>query len=451
MFQFLEYILPGWYFNLRSQARNIPYFVDYHKLPEESRSLLQFDAEYSIEQSSLLDAAYQAMQKGIISSNPKVALLECDQQPSVSDNYRFIRKYFNPIWCWYVLFLRLASLHNPSSEIRGFIRNRNVRRENLFKEVFKHEVAFHTFESPLLQTHPKVSVVIPTLNRYQWLKDALYDLEQQNYSNFDVIVVDQSEPYQPEFYEGFNLDIKLIRQEEKALWLARNNAIRESENEFIALYEDDIRIPKDWLSNHLKCLDYFKADISAGVFFPEGTEIPGSRKFFRWGDQFATGNACLRKNVFEIIGLFDRQFERQRAGDAEFGLRSYLAGFKSISNPYSYCIDVKASKGGLRQMGSWDSFRPKSWLAPRPVPSVLYLTRKYFGNNAAYYSLLKGVPPSLMHYRFKRNPRLLFMGSLLVFVFLPLIILQVGRSWVISSKMLEYGSKIETLIQKHEC
>ena len=44
-----------------------------------------------------------------------------------------------------------------------------------------------------------VSVVIPTLNRYTYLKDVLEDLEKQDYENFEVIVVDQSEPFQKNF------------------------------------------------------------------------------------------------------------------------------------------------------------------------------------------------------------------------------------------------------------
>ena len=73
---------------------------------------------------------------------------------------------------------------------------------------------------------PKVSVIIPTLNRYKYLKDVLSDLEKQDYRNFEVIVCDQSDNFDEDFYNGWNLDLKLIRQEEKALWLARNTAVK---------------------------------------------------------------------------------------------------------------------------------------------------------------------------------------------------------------------------------
>lgn len=444
MFEFSAFVQPIWYFNLNPKG-NIPYFPDYDLLDEAAQKVIAWDTHYSTREVSKLDAAYQAWNRGVIVSHPELKLSFEDVMPTVSDNYHFVRKYFHPLWSVYVLFIRLLSFKNPFIEISAFWRHRKVERIDLCANVINHQKELQEFNSGLLANNPKISVIIPTLNRYPWLVDALKDLETQDYKNFEVIVVDQSEPFQADFYSEFNLDIKLIRQEEKALWLARNTAIKLSDADYIAMYEDDVRVPPYWLSSHLKCLDFFKADISAGVFFPSGLKIPQSRSIFRWSEQFATGNACLKKEVFEQIGLFDRQFEGMRMGDGEFGLRAYLAGYKSISNPVAWCEDVKAGQGGLRQMGSWDGFRTKSWLTPRPVPSVLYLTRKYFGITATFYSLIKGVPPSLMPYRFKRNSRILLVGSLLVFPFLPLIIWQVGLSWARSSKMLKYGSRIERL------
>ena len=440
-FPFYRYIAPVWNFHLPGAM----IWADYRRLSPAEQALINYDTGYPTLDGALADAAWQAWLKGVMETDPTRCLDPQALRTTPADNYRFLRRHLHPFWSWYALALRLLGLKHPPREVRAFIAQRRVRRIDPFVACVPHAEALAVFDSPLLRERPMVSIIIPTLNRYTYLKDALHDLEQQDYPHFEVIVVDQSEPFRPEFYEQFHLDIQLIRQEEKALWLARNTAIKAASAELIVLYEDDVRIPKNWLSNHLKCLDFFGADISAGVFFPEGSAIPAGRNFFRWADQFATGNACLKKEVFRQIGLFDRQFERQRMGDGEFGLRAYLAGFKSISNPYAWCEDVKAPEGGLRQMGSWDGFRPKSWLAPRPVPSVLYLSRKYFGRRAALHSLLIGVSPSLMPYRFKRRPWLLFFGALLVIPLAPLVLWQVGRSWQIASRMLREGAKIEKI------
>ena len=167
--------------------------------------------------------------------------------------------------------------------------------------------------------------------------------------------------------------------------------------------------------------------------------------FFRVSDQLDTGNVLIKKAVFERIGLFDRQFEKQRMGDGEFGLRAHLEGFLNISNPYAKRLHLKVGTGGLRQMGSWDGYRPKKWFDPRPIPSVLYYFRTYYGTKRSIFSLFRTVPPSIMPYRFKRNRKLLILGVLLSIVAAPFIVIQVMRSWHLASKKIKQGALIKPL------
>src|SRR5690606_36376351 len=101
-------------------------------------------------------------------------------------------------------------------------------------------------------------------------------------------------------------------------------------------------------------------------------------------------------------------------------------------NPYAQRFHLKVGSGGLREMGSWDAFRTKKWFAPRPIPSVLYFFRGYFGSTAARYALLRTVPLSIMPYRFKKNKGLMVLGILLSLLFLPIVLFQVYRSWYLS-------------------
>jgi glycosyltransferase involved in cell wall biosynthesis len=391
--------------------------------------------------------SWQAWCKGVMAEADAPSLQVETTKLPLADEYRFVRRYFHPFWSIFILMIRLLSLHAPWKEVTAFMKSVRVRRINPYAVYKDWLPLFQSFDSSLLKEAPLVSVIIPTLNRYEVLNDALKDLEMQDYQNFEVIVVDQSEPFHSEFYSKFNLDIRIIYQEEKALWLARNTAIKLADGEFIALYEDDIRVGESWLSNHLKCLDYFHADVSAGVFFPAGTSIPESRKFFRWADQFATGNACLKREVFEMIGLFDRQFEKMRMGDGAFGLRVYLNGFKSVSNPLAYCEDLKAPAGGLRQMGSWDAFRPARFWSPRPVPSVLYYVRKSFGSMAACQVIANNLFSSITPYRFKSNKKVTLIFYVAGLLLSPLLLIQAYRSWMIASEMLKID-RIEFLEKK---
>src|SRR5690554_3036609 len=436
----LKYLQPTHYFQLYKKGGSSVFPIP-DKLPKEVLDKLEPDAGFESEQARAYDLSWQAINKGYIGTAETYTSFK---RLPLEDEYRFIRKYFHPTWAFYVLLIRLFSFNNPINEITAFKKSYNTVRSNYLKQPIVYKNWF-SFDSKLVSNKPLVSVVIPTLNRYEYLKDVLKDFEQQTYKHFEILIIDQSKPFQEDFCKGFNLNIRHIQQSKPALWLARNSAIKKSKGTIIALSEDDVRIEPDWLKNHLRCLDFFEADISAGVFYPEGSSVPKERSFFSVASQFATGNAMLYKSVFDKIGLFDRQFEKQRMGDGEFGLRAYLNGYKSVSNPYASCIDVKAATGGLRQMGSWDAFRPKKLFAPRPIPSVLYFFRKYFGRKRAVLALFKSVPLSIIPYRYKKNKKMLILGALISVFLLPFILIQVIISWRLASKKLREGEVIERL------
>ena len=435
IFNFLKYVSPTWYFNLKPQIDH-NYFPNSEDVKAAGYTIAP-DPNYITEEARQRDVGYRAFQLGVIFQK-KISnkTVWSNQQFPVEDEYRFLRKNFSKIWVVYVLLIRLVSLKNPITEWRGFKNSANAQRE----DYAGHHVAqpdLKAFNSSLLQVQPKVSVVIPTLNRYPYLKDVFRDLENQTYKNFEVIVVDQTDPFNESVYEGWQLDLRYWYQAEKALWKARNDAIEAATGEYILLYDDDSLVEPDWIEMHIKALDYYNADLSSGVSISTvGAKVPPHYSYFRWSDQLDTGNVLLKKDIFNKIGLFDTTFEKQRMGDGEYGLRAYLAGYRNVSNPRAKRIHLKVGQGGLRQMGSWDGWRPKKFFGPRPVPSILYLFRKYHGNAAARWAILQSLPPSIIPYQFKGNKVLMIVGTLVSMLLLPLLVWQVALSWSKASKML---------------
>ena len=321
--------------------------------------------------------------------------------PSILDEYTFIRRMYHKAWAYYILFIRILTFNNPFLEIIAFFKTRKIKRISIYDTKLDYE-NYNIFESSLINLKPKVSVIIPTLNRYDFLKDALSDLENQVYKNFEVIIVDQSDNYDAKFYDNFNLELKVVHQKLKALWFARNNAIKIASSDFLLLFDDDSRVENNWIIEHLKCLDYYSADISSGISIPtKGSKIPPHYKYFKLSEQLDTGNVLIKRDVFRKCGLFDKQFEKMRMGDNEFGIRSSRYNFLNIQNPNAHRVHFKADEGGLREMGSWDSFHSKSFFAPLPVPSVLYMSRKYWGEKRTFFYLIRTLPVSLSFYRFK--------------------------------------------------
>ena len=96
-------------------------------------------------------------------------------------------------------------------------------------------------------------------------------------------------------------------------------------------------------------------------------------------------------------------------------------------------------------MGSWDAFRPKKLFAPRPIPSVLYLFRKYYGKKRSMLAILRTVPQSIIPYRYKKNKKMLALGMLISLFLFPFVVLQVFISWKLATKKLRKGAMIGEL------
>ena len=443
-YSLMKYIRPIWYFHLISNDGESVVWTNYNQLSRDEKEVIHYNQDYSSQVLSNWDASYQALMKGIVKkTGNNIQTDEIEILPA--DIYRFIRKYHKKIWLYLVFFHRLFSLFNPISEFIGLWQTRHVQKYNLFHAHYVYD-EYPNYDSSLIKSNPLLSIIIPTYNRYEPLNNLLKDLEEQTYTNFEVILIDQSKPFQKDLYNNFNLRHHIIRQEEPALWKARNRGIKSAKSEYLLFLDDDSRIAPDWILEHLKCLDYFQADISSGVSKSLiGAKIPENYSFFRWSDQLDTGNVLIKKKVFEKCGLFDRQFEKMRMGDGEFGVRAYINGFKNISNPKAPREHLKIAEGGLRDMGHWDAFRPKNIFGSRPVASVLYFWRKYWGNKAAILSCINTMPFSINPYFLKGKLKGYIISIILVLSLFPLLIIQLLRSWSKSSKMIKRGPLIERL------
>ena len=442
-YSLMKYVRPIWYFHIMPNNKGNNVWIDYQELSMMEKKMINYDVGYSNKALNNWDASYQALMKGVIKNTSKNINTK-DMELLPVDIYRFTRKYHKIVWVYATFFQRIL-FSNPIDELLGFWHTRKVKNINIFKTYYKYGDYFN-YNSILIQTTPLVSIIIPTYNRYNSLRNVLDDIRKQIYTNFEVIVIDQSNSFKEQFYEDFDFNYNVIRQKKPALWKARNDGMKYAKSEYILFLDDDSRISSNWISEHLKCIDYFNADISSGVSISTiGAKVPQNYSFFRWSDQLDTGNVLIKKEVFKKCGLFDKQFERMRMGDGEFGLRAYLNGFKNVSNPKASRIHLKIGQGGLRDMGHWDGFRPTNIFAPRPIASVLYYWRRYWQNDAAIRSCINIIPFSINPY-FMKGKRIGYIISIFFFLLLlPIFLIQVLRSWIKSSKMINRGPDIEKI------
>jgi len=301
-----------------------------------------------------------------------------------------------------------------------------------------------------LPPDPSVTVVLPTLGRSDMVRTVLSQLSHQTIPPVQVVVVDQNDPERrdPAVYGGFNLPLEIVLQDERGQWIARNAAVQRATGDWIAFVDDDSEIAEDFIEQHLAGLVRYDADLSTGASLAVvGAPVPDNYSYFRVADQWDSGNGMCRRALFTDLGLFDQQFDRQRRGDAEFGLRAQLAGRLVVHNPYAIRRHLKAATGGLRTDGSWDGFRSPNRSGPLPQPSMLYYTRRYHTRLQAREDLLLGLITSVVPYHLKRRVGPARFAALVAgeALHLPSTVRRVRLSRRLAGRMVADGPRIPAL------
>lgn len=176
-----------------------------------------------------------------------------------------------------------------------------------------------------------ISVIIPTYNRKEFLKNAIESVLNQKNVNFELIVVDDgSTDGTKEIVKKYPL--KYIYQENKGPSSARNNGILNSSGSFISFLDSDDL----WVEDKLKLqICFFKENkdyliVHTGEkWIKNGKVLKQKEKHKKGsGDQFerslelcviSPSSVMMKKELFEKVGLFDENFPA--CEDYEFWLR----------------------------------------------------------------------------------------------------------------------------------
>jgi glycosyltransferase involved in cell wall biosynthesis len=164
---------------------------------------------------------------------------------------------------------------------------------------------------------PKISVIIPTHNRAEFLRSATTSVLNQTFQDFEIVIIDDaSKDHTREVIAHFNdARIKVLHnQVSKGAAGARNIAIMNSNCEYIAFLDDD----DEWLPEKLKiqtcfldnsppevggvCTGCFTIEKVSGrvlsIYNPEMNDL--SKDNF-----ITTSSVLLKRECFEKCGLFD--------------------------------------------------------------------------------------------------------------------------------------------------
>ena len=171
-------------------------------------------------------------------------------------------------------------------------------------------------------SNPCISVIIPTYNRCWILKEAIDSVLSQEFSDIEIIVVDDgSNDDTAALLSAYGDQLTVIHQENRGVSAARNAGISIAKGKYIAFLDSDDM----WLPEKLSCqVDFFQSHAQAEIcqtdeiWIRNGIRVnPKNRHKKPSGMIFVPSlQLCLvspsavmiKKSLFDEIGLFNEAF-----------------------------------------------------------------------------------------------------------------------------------------------
>ena len=168
-----------------------------------------------------------------------------------------------------------------------------------------------------------VSVIIPTYNRKNLLKRALHSAISQTFVPQEIIVVDDgsSDGTKDWVLERFPC-VRYISQDNSGVSSARNRGIREAKGSWIAFLDSD----DEWMPDKLEKQEIAINDSKEAwlchtneIWIRNGIRVNQMKKHQKYGGdvfencldicRISPSSALIKKEVFEMVGLFDESLK----------------------------------------------------------------------------------------------------------------------------------------------
>lgn len=389
---FIDFVSPNWMLNRdpSSQIEATSWRLSLHCCLIRTEVIRQMGGLlncFSTLDAAGLEMGYRYVRKGVFIRhvpdlvNKNYHFQDVPDIP-IDDQLNFIKAGLGEKWMWWAAFRAVMSRSVRFGDlIRGLGKVRNYKAV-AYSSHYKKSWDIADNQS----VEESVSVLIPTLNRYPYLKTLLGQLRAQTVKPFEILIIDQTpeEERDLSLREAYHdLPIQWVDLEVAGQCSSRNLGLRLAKGEYILFIDDDDEIPDNLIELHLKNINSLKVNISIGVAHDIGNDLlPNDFKYQRISDVFPTGNTMIKKNTLMKSGLFDMAYERGMVEDHDLGMRLYLCGEKMILNPTITVLHHHAPQGGLREhKARIDTYaKSRKKITSRVLPSVseLYFARRYF-------------------------------------------------------------------------
>ncbi len=199
---------------------------------------------------------------------------------------------------------------------------------------------------------PLISVIIPTYNRAQLVRQAVESvLQQRGDFAFDIIVIDDgSTPQTEQVLQRFGGSIRYVRQANAGLNPARNHGLRLARGEFIALLDDD----DVWLPFKTSSL------LAALRAFPQAGFVHSN--FFIWKPQGDTRRPDGLRTWFPRAFTWEEMYHETRAlelprSGLDASTEAATAYFGDVYYWSLFAPMVLPSTAIIRRESLWEGFQ----------------------------------------------------------------------------------------------
>jgi glycosyltransferase involved in cell wall biosynthesis len=217
-----------------------------------------------------------------------------------------------------------------------------------------------------------ISVVISTRNRGGQVARAIETILANDYPNYEVIVVDQSDNTLTEaslqlFHT--NRHLRYLKSATQGISTGRNLGIAMASGELIAITDDDCEVPTNWLQELSAAFDVDQRigivfgnvlaeahDRTAGFVPSYERREPSVARSIREKHRVEGISACMgiRRSAWQILGGFDQMLGTgapfRSASETDLAIRALLAGHWIYETPR-----LAVTHRGFR---TWQQARP---------------------------------------------------------------------------------------------
>jgi len=351
------------------------------------------------------------------------------QGMNTCDSLLFTALHFPKKWYWWAVFRLLsngAGWRELLQALRHSKRNKALKINPLLRPTEPEKTSFNPAD-----WQEKVSVLMPTLNRYPYLLNSLEQLFRQTVRPKEILTTDQTDSESR--WEGFAQDypnVQVFPQTEKGQCIAWNKLLEVSSAPYVLFLGDDADgIQPDFLEKMCRTMEHYQADmVASNVIEIGGAADPYHHRVVNLADGFPI--TLIKKDLVVRAGRMDMAFNKGIRADQDLVIRCRMLGAHMIFDSEIRILHHRAPVGGLRWHQQRVLTRHISKNNPfkiqYPAESEYYLFRKHFSvkqrREHAYILML-----SQMFVQGSATKKLLRLGYFLLS--LPKIIARYSRLW----------------------